>query len=315
MQLAAGRQGARVAADLARLTPTARFSEKWTVRIWGDNRGEMGLLCRAALAISVAAFGWGPPRTAAACSSVSPGFELITPAPGRPAPINTRIRVSYVQSWQIPVTVMLTDADGRQVPARTQIAMSGEVRVVELVPASDLEPGTRYEVRTVEAGPSPVETVVGSFVTGNARDTASPKWGGVRRAGIVRQSAGGRRGARHGRRGSAVGSGCQRARPYAVLVPRAAVDRDTPAPSILYAVWLPGEHGRLNTASEPAAFVAAENGRIVLGSENSCDPRQFAFPSRGALRVGVAAVDPAGNLSAPVVLGLRPVRAARLRTE
>lgn len=271
----------------------------------------MGFVCRLAVATAALAFAWTPARPAAACSCISPGFELITPAPGQLAPLNTRIRVTYVQSWNRAVTVVLRSEDGRQIPASASTASSGQVRVVELVPEANLEPEARYEVRTIETGPPQVETVVGVFATGTGEDVAAPQWRGVRRAVLVGNRAS-RAAQRPGRRAE---SSCARPAPYAVLTAPPASDRDTPASSLLYAVWLPGAEGGPDTSRPPSAFVAAENGRIALGSSNSCDPRQFSFARRGRLRVGVAAVDPAGNQSAPVLVGLGSGRVRRRATE
>jgi len=268
------------------------------------------VVCRVILLVGVAVAGLAGARPAEACSCVSPGFQLITPAAGQAAPINTRVRVTYVQSWNLPVRVVLVGDDGVLVPARATTAQSGELRVVELVPEGVLRPETVYEVRAIEAGLRDVETVVGSFVTGTGTDLQAPEWRGVRRGVLVKKRRP-RRSKRDAARRADPASPCARTEPYAVLVADPAADSDTPGPALLYAVWMPSAGRGLDTSRAPSAYLPAHDGKIMLGSSSSCDPLHLVLPRRGRVKLGVAAVDPAGNQSAPVEVSLRAGRAPR----
>ncbi len=221
-----------------------------------------------------------------ACGCINPGFEMLSPGAGQPAPTNTRVRVTFVASWANPVEILVRS--GGEVVATTATTLaSGKVRIVELTPSRELAARTGYEVVATERGPGGSETVVGVFTTGDRADVVAPSWVAKPRASYF------------------VGaSPCSSQAGYARVTAAPASDDVTASDAILYAVWVAAA-GRVDVDAPPLTYLPLVAGAIVLGSADGCDLHQFVIPRRGRGEIAVAAVDAAGNRSAPVVVALR----------
>jgi hypothetical protein len=263
-----------------------------------------GLLTTAIVAAALAA-----PRPAGAqCGK--PWDALVTPHDGAPAPRNAHVWVRQPFAPGDPAwTFSLRAAPSRGKPAggialATRAAVAGAYRDVELTPAGRLDAGTRYEV--VMSGPASrlADAIVGTFVTGDADDTTPPVWAGAKRVfpthllgasppGTIRIYA------------ECEGPG------LGIDAPPATDDGAT-ADELRYEVWYSDARGKLDYAAAPAAVIAGAWDELpggapsvfrleIGGAEEGISdmpPRAF-FKRRARARVGVRAVDLAGNASAP----------------
>jgi hypothetical protein len=76
-------------------------------------------------------------------------------------------------------------------------------------------------------------------------------------------------------------------------------------------VWLPDKSGKLDFTKPPAlyyggsAFGRAALEELSLGHPSTCSAANFTFPAGAkSLKIGVAAIDLAGNQSTPSVVSL-----------
>jgi hypothetical protein len=105
--------------------------------------------------------------------------------------------------------------------------------------------------------------------------------------------------------------------PWIVAEAPEAHDEATPRASLRYGAWIADVTGVIDYAMPPLTYVDWEGGRLLLGRdeaypENSlCDLPLFPFPRDGGkLRLGLRAVDWAGNLSPPSEIVLDTTRPA-----
>jgi hypothetical protein len=77
---------------------------------------------------------------------------------------------------------------------------------------------------------------------------------------------------------------------------------DAAAPAALrYRVWVAGADGQIDYGAPPAAIAAARGGEILLGHSSICSASTFVVPDR-TFKLGIKAVDLAGNASEPVTI-------------
>jgi hypothetical protein len=160
--------------------------------------------------------------------------------------------------------------------------------VIELIPSADLLPRTRYEVWAVGNQDPRSEQLFGTMRTGNGRDDESPTWSGASRvAPIVHKQSPGR--------ATPIESGG-----LDVFGPRASDGGGR----VLYAAWK-GEADSPIDFSRPPDGYAVESSPlagaalVVLGWPGGCAPPTFAVPQAKATRIGLRAMDLAGNVSPP----------------
>lgn len=237
-----------------------------------------------ATAALAALAGAAPPRQGRACSCIvgSP-FRLLTPAGGKAAPLNARVRA------EVPAGaggVVLQRLDGGEVPAAARAFRTGGlVDVIELTPRNPLAPATRYRVAQIDPARHPATVVFGSFQTGDAVDKAPPRLEPLGQA--------------TGRRVSAPqGSACEVEGPWVEIEGVRASDAGRPEAQLAFGVWAGDAAGRVDATKPPTAILSADEGRLFVGRSSLCAMNDFPFPKRGGpLWLGVAALDEAGNAS------------------
>ncbi len=223
---------------------------------------------------------------------------------GKPAARNTRVRVAFFAPGKLP-TVRVVRHGGKGVPARARTLVLSGLRIVELTPRRALKPGATYDV-VVD------KRTIGSFTATRDVDARPPTWAGVAKATYVVEHVTATERTPDGSRIRIIRSEsmCYRPDPYAVLTIE-PVEDDIAAPDeVLFAVWIPDAKGVLDTTRPPFAYVAAQDGHISLGSTSVCDPIRFAFPKARQYTIAIAAVDSAGNQTAPVEVTLDLAHAA-----
>jgi hypothetical protein len=260
--------------------------------------------CAVVAALVVAAALAAAPQ-ARACSCGTAGVTFaIAPAGGAPVARNVRVRVSS-RGWYdddrpaaLRLDVVLRAANGRRVAARARVFRDGSgAQVRELVPRALLAPDTTYEVavevavidRAGRAARTPL--AAGRFRTGQVVDGGAPRWDGIVAASLEQKQV-------------PEWSGlCDSARPFGVL--RLATPEDPESSSIVFAVWLAPSGGAIDYAQPPVIYVAARADAIGIGAPSKCGHGELPSLEPGT-RVGLRAVDQAGNLSPPsdVVLTL-----------
>jgi len=236
----------------------------------------------------------------------------VTVIPGalETAPLNTHVWV-YLDEWDAKYCTenprrcedtvrfeLRTAPSGREAPrlvATTVHRHETEVGfVLEIVPLVPLAPKSRYEVWSVEQGNRRPDVLHGTVKTGSKRDDASPTWPGQKR--VERQPP------------------PKRAKRIVTWegwsgLSLFADDAQDSEGRVLYAVWLPAADGRIDFSHPAAGYTPAiektwRTGRRlgILGSPGGCEPSNFKVPAKGQkpLRLGLAAVDLAGNRSQPV---------------
>jgi hypothetical protein len=291
------------------------------------------------LAIALGAMVLAPVPAEASFCLVDGIFVEVNPPAGSVVPGNVRIRVrltlapervnppgrialrgSHWSRHLHDVEVRLRTAAGQRatawVPAARQVmGMPGE-RIIELVPKQPLAPG-RYEVAVTTphqvprargaAGavkPSPSRHVV-TFIAGASLDHTRPTWAGLAGAEV----AGRRTSTMVKPDGRVVTWGDSgRSAPWVVARAPGATDDATPASALVYAVWVADPARGIDYTRPPLSHLALHNGRILAGRDEAvpegsmCDVT--TFPSLDVrqpspLRIGVRALDWAGNASPP----------------
>jgi hypothetical protein len=258
-----------------------------------------------ALACLVAA-----PRVASAwtCGTEPPGFVL--PPPHVPAPRNVRpiVRLPIgdedapclgspcandVAALELRTAPHPTRAP-RVIPVEVSERRAGDVATFVLTPFGPLEARRRYEI----------VAVVRSFATSDAFDRTAPTWGGPSSIRLVPFAPPASPGAK--RRTVVLTMGPHALRTFAELWGPAASDAGMPPDLVTYAVRVADSRGVVDRASVPRGFFIgqteiAPRGKygilFWLGQVDSCFAHTFDFPKTGTLRIGVTAVDLAGNES------------------
>lgn len=243
------------------------------------------------------------PRPAQACECARPAVE-VTPRGGG-VPTNTRVRLAWPAELKLaPGRIVLRPVQAKKdmkkkdkkdkadkvevVAVETTVVSysSGDLRVVELSPKQPLAADTRYEVLAA-ADEQGKEGVVGTFTTAAAADTTAPTWKGISKAVYVHAKA--------------VCCDCSTGSPYAVLTIAEAADDTTAVDELRYAVWTAdAATGKVDTTQPPAILVRGYGGSLSLGWPSGCTAANYVFPDKPVkLLLAVAAVDAAGNMTAP----------------
>ncbi len=247
-----------------------------------------------------------------------PPVAYVSPEPGAPAPLNVHVRVQLHKEWRTS-GICAVDDEGRErcppgkfdfalvqapgpgasageVPIVRRPSLSNEIATVELVPLAPLAPRTRYEVLYIDRGGAVATRILGTFVTGDARDDTPPQWSGVTRGTFTGHAL--------GARGGVIVIRAECSSPSVLLAGAGpATDDATPASSLRYAIWMDDGHGPIDYASPPLVYErGAAGGRTGFFVEHGGSEVEDSFaPPKGRPRAtfGVRAVDWAGNMSAP----------------
>jgi len=285
---------------------------------------------RARAAVTVAALGMAlTPQARGSMCVIDGMFVEVSPATGAVVPRNARVRVRLTKAphgktppgrlhldgpdWSGPidaVTVLVRAVGARGgepalVANVTSFGMEQE-RIVELVPRELLARHRRFEIM-LSASNGPPRSI-GTFNVGAEIDARAPVWKGLTRAEIL-----GRRPQSSGKDagGVIVESSASRDRPWLIAEAPAATDGattgSTPAAAMAYGLWVASTPGAtIDYTRPPVSYVSRRKGVILAGRDAAypendlCDLPLLPLPSgQTTLRVGIRAVDWAGNASPP----------------
>jgi hypothetical protein len=229
---------------------------------------------------------------AAACSCLGAQLEIIGPDRVDDAPLNTRVRFEAPANGA-PVSaknaVLRVSDTGVRAEITERDWKDGSTIFVELTPTKPLAASTRYEVAFIDPDPNayPNTTVLSTFKTGNAADTTPPKLDAV---------------------GAAVAKGDARAHssmcgipgPWVEVSGIVASDPGRPNAKLRFGIWTGDAAGNVDTSKPPAALYAKWEATLTIGKRSLCDPHDFPIPMNApSMTIAIAAVDEAGNMSAP----------------
>jgi hypothetical protein len=245
-------------------------------------------MMRNAPLLLAAALSLLPSRPANACSCKSPGVKVF-PESAEEAPTDTHVWLFDQTLSLAEEGVALSGPDG-EIEVERRSLVSGKVRVIELIPKKPLAPKTKYSVAYTLKG----ENRKAALSTGAGPDAKSPLFDGVEKTFYVKRPK--------------VCCDCSTGDPFIDLKLKAASDDNTPGETMLYAIWLPGEDGQIDYSAPPTAYAVAYpawsdaaflGSYLTLGHPSICSADNFTLPKSGRkLRLGVAAIDRAGNASA-----------------
>jgi hypothetical protein len=248
---------------------------------------DRGALVALGLAVGVAVVA----RDAGACMCVRHTALLLAPNRENDAPLNTRVRVDIIRYRLFEIAgarLSLRAVGGAEVATtmRGPLPAKGLSTIAELVPRAPLEPRTRYEVAFVVPGQVPEALVFGMFTTGTTSDTTPPvldTMGSFTVGGLPpppNQSV-------------IVTSSCGGDTPHVVIEGVASHDPARPGAQLLYGAWI-----GTDTTRPPDGIFPANDGRLVVGAASTCE-LDFDFPKVKSTMLSIAAIDEAGNASAP----------------
>jgi len=281
------------------------------------------------LCVSTVAFAW--PHHAHGICGRPPDARVVPLPMGPVAPINTHVRATLHAGWEQRAFCTVEDA-GEVCPAGAfeivlrhapgALALEGAIAVarqdsrladrvtVTFAPLAPLAANSRFELVYRDRNGKIAPRILGTFATGALADTTAPRWIGVSEYfldGVVPAPA-------PGSKVVTVAEEC--AEPTVVFASAAsATDDQSPEGAIRYGLWATPDPAAVIEYSEPAlAYLVGDRSvpsprtsaalRITLPIGSSKLP--FALPqSKGRTKVGIRAVDLAGNRSAPSELVVR----------
>jgi hypothetical protein len=225
--------------------------------------------------------------------------RILTPNGTREVPLNARVRAE-VGNQQVDFSkgarIVLRVPGGAEVPvtSRGPLPDKGISGVVELVPRALLAAGTQYEVALIVPTAYPTTTVFGTFRTGTATDTRKPELDPLAAVSVqgVKKPAPSPGGF------VVITSSCGGDTPHVIIDAVASRDPQRPEAQLLYGVWLGDAAGRIDVTTPPTGIFEPQEGKLVIGAASICH-MDFPFPKAAFAWMGIAAVDEAGNPSAP----------------
>lgn len=260
---------------------------------------------------------------ALSCGGAAPNGTL--PGPLDAAPLNTHFWVSLPSDWEklgvCPAHAAKPDAcvAGRftielrraavakrpatRVEAQLRVARADREHVVEVVPTQALEPRAGYEVWMVDLTKRVREHLLGTFRAGAHNDLSPPRWNGLTKGSYdpPRDSRGAQ---------LRVHLDAWSVETTPIVLHGDPASDDGGEEHVRYAIWAVPEGQRIDYTKPPITFEAAmyaqkEKTRLrtdvllFLGGSGSCDSGPtYAIPTDpSVLRIGVRAVDRAGNMS------------------
>ena len=217
---------------------------------------------------------------ASACSCMGPRDGLVGPDRIEDAPINTHIRVEVAEAARASGVVVRVPGTDVAVETTSRTWPSGHLTFVELTPKKPLAASTRYEIAIVDKNKFPSTTVLGTFKTGTTADTTAPKLDAIGTAAAQGNAHAG-------------GGDCSIKGPWVDIGPLTVDDPGRPTAKLAYALWAGDANGNDDTSKPPNAML------LTIGKRSLCDPHGFDLPKTPFGSFAIAAVDEAGNTSAP----------------
>lgn len=227
-------------------------------------------------------------RPAHALSCAASYVRLLSPAE-QDAPLNARVLVEVFamkgQTVELDTIALRVKGAAAALRAARQLrAGSGDIRIVELVPAARLAPATGYELVW---GRGATLRAVGGFTTGRVADRTAPVLRELKARFLDQESS-----------NPWWGPGKRRHRYLHLKLGRGAGEPVTPV-----ALWLAPGGGKLDYTRPPTTYYSDYPDGVALGqTPSACPLTNLELPvGKGrTLRLGVRAVDGAGNLSSPL---------------
>lgn len=223
---------------------------------------------------------------------MGPRLRVIGPSAVDGVPRNVHVRVESPNPQagveaQMEGRLVLRAHAGAEVPVKAVSAPDGQLTHVELVPETPLAADTLYEVALVEGRTVPPNRVLSVFRTGNEEDHTAP---------VVR----GRPDAVAFARKDVSSAACQVPGPWVEVRGLVADDPSRPDAKLVWAVWA-SSSPKVDTSKPPLVVREArrEDPAIHVGASSLCDPHLHDLPKGPVLYLAIAAVDEAGNASAP----------------
>jgi hypothetical protein len=172
-------------------------------------------------------------------------------------------------------------------------------RTLEIWPVAPLDPNAFYVIarRGGDAGdaksPAGWPSLRAELKTSNDVDTTPPSWAGASAARYLAEGALGDR------------SSCSVREPVIEIDVAEPKDDATPASAIVLGVWVAGPTGAFDYAAAPVVLASARAGHAYLGRTSYCTESDFPVKKQ-ALKLGLRALDLAGNASAPSEITVDP---------
>jgi hypothetical protein len=250
---------------------------------------------------------------AAACSCANGSAPALQPYGTEILrPRNARFRFSPI--WNLPSyegwarsngfdgkrwDLALRRAGSPEVVATEQRVIGTEQeRMLEIWPVAPLAPNAFYVVErrgepADAKSPAGFATLHADFKTSAQVDTTPPSWSGASAARYLAKGVTGDR------------SSCNVQEPVIEIDAAEPKDDDTPATAIVLGVWVAGPTGAFDYAAAPAVLARLQAGHAYLGRRYYCGESDFPA-KKAALKLGLRALDLAGNASAPSEVTVDP---------
>ena len=257
-----------------------------------------------------------------------PDATTVPPPIGVRAPRNVQPRITLHANWRVQsfcppwgndrrflagrfdLSLRAAGAVGPVTPIALRESTSGEVATVVIIPAGPLAPNERFEVVYVEQDAKEAPRILATFTTGDRIDDKPPIWAGV---------------TSHSKVGAwphaTPPRPQQRAKPGVIVLDAldcggpglafkgllAATDDDTRAEDLRYAVWMGDPDAPIDYTAPPLAYESgtlepqrSSGMALVVLFGGRLSPNGFSFPAgKRTVKVGLRAIDLAGNASAP----------------
>jgi hypothetical protein len=253
----------------------------------------------APIALFATALAFAPRSHATTCAA-SPGFPVFWPQPSSIAPINTHVSLELPERWRASMpggaalVLVAAPTPNNRAPAPLAIAMREQtialatpIARIDLAPTALLTPYARYEVRMVDASHRAPDRIIATFTTGSVNDTDPPRWSAAAKARYVPAPPPG------------LGIGAM----ITIDLDDGATDNLEMAVAMRYGIWVARGAGKIDYSTLPALILffppSAPPLSFTIG-EHACDPRAISVDAPTPItRVGVRAIDSAGNMSTP----------------
>jgi len=262
---------------------------------------------RAAFRGAIVALLLGAPSFAHAICGAPPPVT-VSLRRGVAAPLNARPVLVAPAAWRGSKPLVLATAPRVGQP-RTRVELrerawtsAGHERI-ELTPAKELSPATVYQLE------SSTGDVFGVFTTGAKPDTTPPTWAGLSSGRLWQPPQRGRPVQIPGECGDDL---------ITLEASAAATDDQTPAADLRYALWAGDAKAPLDYKAPPRTWIRAdfeEQKRLTPASRGTprfyllfgsteAELMDFELPKTRPLKIGIKAIDLAGNESAASELSL-----------
>jgi hypothetical protein len=252
-----------------------------------------------------------PHAARAICGQPPPA--VVSPHRGDTAPLNANVVMTMPSDWRAKsaLTIKTAPAPGKPrvaVAAKERAWVTVTVERVELVPEAALSPSTAYEVWNARG------EILGAFRTGTTADTTAPTWGGLKSGHTYRITPISNVG---GHKVITIDMECGEGL-LDLFMDAYAEDDQTPASSVRYALWAAAPPRAIDYTTPPLGWLTISPEQQKLAMRPGTPPsymldygttesysNDVVLPAIRPLKVGVRAIDLAGNATAPSELTVK----------